>query len=64
MSSRAKHIQRSHRSYGVNTQAFIGFQRNAMTKKQMMDANDSKSSIFERLAMAFNRFKYRKTGDK
>lgn len=62
MSSRAKHVERSHKTYGVNTQAFVGFQRNALSKKQRMEANDSKAGIFERLAMAFGRLKYRGAG--
>jgi hypothetical protein len=64
MSSRAKHMQRSHKTYSKNTGAFIGFQRNAMTKKQRMEANDNKATIFEKIAAAFNRFKYHRTGSK
>ena len=64
MASRAKHSQRSHKTYSNNTYAFMGFQRKAVTKKQMIEANNNKASILERISMVFNILRFRKTGDK
>ena len=64
MAGRAKHSQRSHKTYSNNTYAFIGFQRNALTKKKRMEANDNKATLIERIQAVFNRIRYRKSEGK
>lgn len=64
MAGKAKHAQRSHKTYSDNTYAFVGFQRNAITKKKRMEANDNKATLIERIQALFNRIRYRKSGEK
>lgn len=64
MASRTKHAQRSHKTYSNNSCIYAGFQRNALTKKQRIEANDNKSTLLERVAAAFNRFRYRRAESK
>lgn len=64
MAGRIKHAQRSHKTYSNNSYIYAGFQRNALTKKQRIEANDNKATLFERVAAAFNPFRYRRTDSK
>ncbi len=64
MAGRTKHSQRSHKTYSDNTYAFVGFQRNAITKKQWMEANDNEATLFERIQTTFNRIRYRRAESK
>ena len=64
MAGKAKHALRSHKTYSNNTYAFVGFQRNALTKKKRMEANDNKATLIERIQAVFNRIRYRKSEGK
>lgn len=64
MAGIVKHAQRSHKTYSNNSYIYAGFQRNALTKKQRMEANDNKATIIERIQAVFNRIRYRKSGEK
>ena len=64
MAGKVKHAQRSHKTYSDNTYAFVGFRRNALTKKQRLEANDNKATVIERIQAVFNKFRYRKSGEK
>ena len=64
MAGRLKHAKRSHKTYGKNTGAFIGFQRNALTRQQRINANENKATLFEMIQAVFNGMRYRKNGEK
>lgn len=64
MAGRAKHSKRSHKTYTSNTYAFARFQRNALSKKQRMEANDNKATVIEKITSLFNRLIYRKARSK